>query len=219
MPGPDATITAINDSTSPIRIGSASCYRARCPASWDGLIDEVGVFERALTAAEVQSIFAADSGGMSAVAGVSREPPDGHGHRPARRHRRIRNVIGRAGNDILVGDGGNLLSGGAGRDLLIAGPRASLLFGGEGEDLLIGGTTTHDENPTSLDEVIAEWTRTDADYDTRLGNLRSGLLARSQVRSNGQQNGLFGEGDFDAFFGVIDLDASDHSEGESFMSL
>ena len=53
---------------------------------------------------------------------------------------KIQNVIGSDGNDILVGNGGNVLQGGKGNDLLIAGATASTLLGGDGNDLLIGGT-------------------------------------------------------------------------------
>ena len=89
---------------------------------WDGLIDEVGVFSRAPSAAEVRSIFEAGSGGMSAVAGgvvVDLRAGTATGLRGGVAN--IRNVVGSAGNDILVGNGGNVLRGGAGRDLLIAG--------------------------------------------------------------------------------------------------
>lgn len=46
----------------------------------------------------------------------------------------IENLVGSAGNDVLVGDGEtNLLMGGAGADVL---------YGQDGDDVLIGGTTT-----------------------------------------------------------------------------
>jgi hypothetical protein len=54
---------------------------------------------------------------------------------------RIRNVIGSPGNDILVGNGGNVLDGRGGRDILIAGPagvvsglRARYLADGDADD-------------------------------------------------------------------------------------
>ena len=51
---------------------------------------------------------------------------------------RIQNVTGSSFDDILVGNGGNVLNGGAGRDLLIAGAKPSILYGGNDEDILIG---------------------------------------------------------------------------------
>jgi hypothetical protein len=75
----------------------------------------------------------------------------------------IRNVVGGAGNDLLIGDGqdnaltgnggadlligldGNdTLDGGDGNDLLIGGLGSDVLTGGNGEDLLIGGYTVWD---------------------------------------------------------------------------
>ncbi len=98
---------------------------------------------------------------------------------------------GGAGNDFLSGGGGaNILLGGAGndelygrngRDLLIGGLGRDTLRGGNGDDLLIGGTTDFDNRRAALDAIMAEWTRTDADYATRIGRLRDG--------SNGGLNG------------------------------
>src|SRR5262249_13201070 len=67
-------------------------------------------------------------------------------------------IDGGDGNDILVGTGGNTLTGGRGLDLLIAGASASTLNGGDGEDILIGGTTAYDTDLATLDSIMAEWT-------------------------------------------------------------
>jgi hypothetical protein len=60
----------------------------------------------------------------------------------------IQNVIGANGGsangayNLLVGNGGNVLTGGNGRrNILVAGASASRLQGGNDEDILIGGTT------------------------------------------------------------------------------
>jgi hypothetical protein len=136
----------------------------------------------------------------------------------------IRNVVGSAGDDILVGsilpsDGGHVLTGGAGRDLLIAGPTASMLFGGDGEDLLIGGTSTHDANPSALDAVMAEWARTDRDLDARLAALRAGLLGDDYVQANGGRNGLFGGAAADALFGTVGVDSTEPDLSDEFVPL
>jgi hypothetical protein len=108
----------------------------------------------------------------------------------------VRDVTGGAGNDVLVGDaqdnildgngGNNILLGGAGndtllggggRDLLVGGSGADLLKGGGGEDILIGGLLTYfDEatgavNSTALSALMAEWTRTDLAYASRISHL------------------------------------------------
>jgi hypothetical protein len=136
VPGQNAPITVINDSSSPVRIGSYVGTSGAMSGFWDGRIDEVDVFQRALSAGEVQSIFAADTSGKSAVAGsVSANLRTGTASGLRGGIVNIKNVIGGAGDDILIGNGGNSLTGGAGRDLLIAGAMASFLYGGGGEDL------------------------------------------------------------------------------------
>jgi len=53
----------------------------------------------------------------------------------------IENLIGGAGNDVLIGDGGvNVLTGGAGNDLLSGAGGSDTLIGGAGDDLLDGGS-------------------------------------------------------------------------------
>jgi hypothetical protein len=126
----------------------------------------------------------------------------------------IRDVVGSAGNDVLVGGGGNQLAGGAGRDLLIAGAVASLLRGGGGEDLLIAGTTAHDDDQAALLAILDEWASA-SDYLTGLTNLRAGLLAEGRAASNGAANDLRGEGDRDLFFASIGQDILDKADDES----
>lgn len=130
---------------------------------------------------------------------------------------RIRNVIGSSSHDILAGNGGNVLTGGAGRDLLIAGATASQLIGGEGEDILIGGTTVNDLNEANLNAVRDIWTSGD-EYDTRVANLKSGLLNADSVFGNGQKNTLLGQGGRDFFF-LSELDDDDMQGNEAFVQL
>jgi len=143
----------------------------------------------------------------------------------------IQNVTGGAGNDILVGYGANVLSGGDGRDILIAGGVAdgagvpldvpfpgSALNGGNGEDLLIGGVTVYDTDKAALDALMAEWSGPDL-YDTRVNTLRNGLLAPGKVSWNGLQNTLNGQADPDLHFGSAARDLYTTEPGEVFVGV
>jgi hypothetical protein len=128
----------------------------------------------------------------------------------------IQNVIGGTGGaagtyNILVGNGGNVLTGGNGRpNLLIAGASASILNGGDSGDILIAGFTEYDTNETSLRTIAAYWAGTD-DYDTRVANLRSGigvplLDAGATVDSNGGGNTVNAGAGRNLIFANADLD-------------
>ena len=178
----------------------------------DGRLDEVGIYNRALSLAEIQALYSPGSAGNSS--GVVVNLPLSTASGLTGGIASIQNVIGSAGNDILVGNGGNVLSGGAGRDLLIAGAFASILDGGDDEDLLIGGTTDYDRNAAALLAIMAEWKRTDVDYATRVANLKSGAnglpsLNANTVHSNGGGNTLRGLAGRDFFFANLALDTLD----------
>jgi hypothetical protein len=117
----------------------------------------------------------------------------------------IQNVTGGSGGgagvyNILVGNGGNVLTGGDGRrNLLIAGASASTLLGGNDDDILIGGTTAYDQEADlhSLIAIMNYWSTTADDYATRVATLLSGssnvpLLDPSMVTSNGGGNTMLG---------------------------
>jgi Ca2+-binding RTX toxin-like protein len=76
-----------------------------------------------------------------------------------------------AGNVLVGGAGADRLIGGLGRDVLIGGSGPSTLQAGSGGDILIGGTTDFDNKAAALAAVLAEWSRTDADYATRIAHL------------------------------------------------
>jgi hypothetical protein len=143
----------------------------------------------------------------------------------------IQNVTGASGGpagsfNILVGNGGNILTGGIGRrNLLIAGGSASTLIGGDDEDILIGGTTIYDTEAgmVSLQAIMDYWAGTD-DYDTRVANLTSGagvpLLDASTVTGNQLGNTLTGNAGRDLFFGDLALDTYDWDPAtETFISV
>jgi hypothetical protein len=149
----------------------------------------------------------------------------------------IQNVTGGSGGgagiyNILVGNGGNVLTGGDGRrNLLIAGASASTLIGGNDDDILIGGTTAYDTEAgmVSLQAIMAYWSSTTDDYGTRVANLMSGngvpLLDATMVTNNGGGNTLMGNnggaGEMNLFYGLDPtLETTDYNAaiGEQFIN-
>ena len=148
----------------------------------------------------------------------------------------IQNVTGGTGGgagvyNLLVGNGGNVLTGSNGRrNLLIAGASASTLIGGNDDDILIGGTTAYDQEAglVSLQAIMDYWSDTTDDYGTRVGNLLSGngvpLLDGTMVTSNGGGNMLMGNhggaGEMNLFYGMDPtLETTDYNPaiGEQFI--
>jgi hypothetical protein len=125
----------------------------------------------------------------------------------------IYNVRGASGGpagsyNILVGFGGNVLTGGTGRvNLLIAGATASTLIAGDSGDILIGGTTNWDTDPqwqAAFTAIMNEWTQA-TPYATRWDHLVNGgglngpflldpTAGTGTVHSNGGGNTLTGHG-------------------------
>ncbi len=136
---------------------------------------------------------------------------------------------GASGPTVLVGGGGNdTLYGGSGRNILIAGAGASTLYGGTADDLLIAGTTSFDTNVATLATLRAEWSRTDADYATRVahltgtvaGGINTGyLIAGQTVTGNGGGNDLYGNVGLDWFFAAASDRIHDLESGEVVTSL
>jgi Ca2+-binding RTX toxin-like protein len=94
-------------------------------------------------------------------------------------------VRGGAGNDVLIGGAGDdLLAGGNGRDLLVGGAGADKLVGDAADDILVAGYTDYDTNAAALSQVMAEWTRTDATFLTRIADLRAGVGPARTVKLN-----------------------------------
>src|SRR5262249_52463746 len=132
---------------------------------------------------------------------------------------------GSIANNVLVGGGGaDRLMGGQGRDILIGGAggsTGSTLQAGSGSNpllsgaILIGGTTAYDNNAVALAALLAEWSRPDIDYTTRmdhlLGTMTGGmngpyfLIPRTPTSSgtvydNGMIDKLYGGGGMDWYF-------------------
>jgi hypothetical protein len=133
-------------------------------------------------------------------------------------------IEGGDGNDILIGSGGNRLSGGAGRDLLVAGSLANTLDGGLDEDILIGGSI-NDFSLSNLNEIRMVWT-SDSAYESRVSVLRDTRLSDDKVTGNGETDTLTGGLDaLDLFFGELETDLfagdqiTDWQEGEQIVPL
>jgi hypothetical protein len=134
--------------------------------------------------------------------------------------------------NLLIGNGGNTLTGGDGRrNILVAGGSASTLIGGNGDDLLIGGTTSYDGDPTLASWLqIADYWAGPNDYSTRVGNLTSGngvpLLDATTVTNNGGGNTLLGHGggvgELNLYYGLDPSQENtdyDPSIGEQFINV
>jgi hypothetical protein len=152
---------------------------------FNGLIDEPSIYNRALSATEVQAVFAAGSAGKpvqpgvyvnlqtgtaTALAGIS-DPNTGR--------ITIQNVIGSSGNDTLIA--------GADRSILIGGGGADQLFGGSGEAILIAGTSDYTQptlNVAALDVILQEWNRTDLGFGDRMSDLLTGSNSQGFAANN-----------------------------------
>src|SRR5262249_37003495 len=98
---------------------------------------------------------------------------------------------------------------------LIGGAGQATLQAGVGDDILIGGTTDYDNNAAALAAILAEWSRTDIDYATRIahltGSMSGGLngsyvLNSNTVRGNRQADNLYGGTGMDWFMtGTTDV--------------
>jgi hypothetical protein len=153
----------------------------------------------------------------------------------------IQNVKGASGGpagsyNVLIGNGGNVLTGGNGRrNLLVAGASASTLIGGDGDDILIGGTTdydTRDDWQAAFTALMNEWTQA-TDYATRVDHLLNGgglndpyRLNTATVHGNLDPNGnqLLGHGgganELNLYFGSLALDLYDWDPAtETFISV
>jgi hypothetical protein len=76
------------------------------------------------------------------------------------------------GPSVLVGGAGqNTLQAGVSRSILIAGSGPAHLAAGQSETILVGGTTDYDGNVAALEAIMAEWSRVDEDYQTRVNHL------------------------------------------------
>src|SRR5262245_30490009 len=76
---------------------------------------------------------------------------------------------------IVGGSGHDQLEGGIAPAILIGGANQDQLKGASGRDLIIAGSTTLDANLTALRAILAEWSRTDATYTTKVAHLTGSI--------------------------------------------
>jgi hypothetical protein len=95
-------------------------------------------------------------------------------------------IKGGAGDDVLLGgEGDDMLVGGSGRDLLIGGIDGDRLVGNADDDILIASATDHDLNAEALCHIMEEWSRTDADFTTRVNHVKGPTAGGSAGGNNG----------------------------------
>jgi hypothetical protein len=129
-------------------------------------------------------------------------------------------LTGGAGADVLMGGLGNdKLSGGPGANVLIGGAGADRLAGGTGDDLLIGGATSFDLDPTALATIRSEWA-SGSSYADRVSHLTvpgflggTVLTAGVTVTDDGAKDVLTG-GKGSDWFVAGSLDTLDLKAGE-----
>jgi uncharacterized delta-60 repeat protein len=92
---------------------------------------------------------------------------------------------GGSGNNVLIGNQGDLVIGGSGRDLLIGHGGTQLVSTG-GQDILIAGAISYDFDETALAAIMAEWTSSDS-LAARIANLTDNTASSlfSASRKNG----------------------------------
>jgi lysophospholipase L1-like esterase len=96
-----------------------------------GVLDELAIYDRALTAGEIQQLFAAGESGGTLVGTAADDELTGGVDAEILR--------GLAGGDLIEGGGGNdRLQGGAGDDLMRGGDGRDIVIGGGGADELQG---------------------------------------------------------------------------------
>jgi Ca2+-binding RTX toxin-like protein len=149
----------------------------------------------------------------------------------------IENLVGGTKNDTLIGNGlsniliggpGNeQLDGGDGRDLLIGSSGTDTLHGDRGDDILLAGKTSYAKegknvvNHAKLRLIMAEWTRSDLDYATRVDHLLLGgglnlshRLGASTVQDDGSADQVFGDAELDWFLTSAADSIADLESGE-----
>ncbi|MGH3711976.1 MAG: beta strand repeat-containing protein [Micromonosporaceae bacterium] len=112
---------------------------------------------------------------------------------------------------VVAGDGADQVTTRNGRDILIGGAGADKLNGGNGDDILIAGTTSYDTAGLADScGLRAEWTRTDADYATRVGHLdgsiAGGLNGTSYLKGPGPGQTVFDDTSADLLPGGSGMD-------------
>ena len=84
-------------------------------------------------------------------------------------------ITGGGGADVLEGEAGDdSLAGGAGRDILVGGDGTDKLDGGADDDILMPGDFINNYSFSVLNNLKAEWNRTDISYAQRVSHIENG---------------------------------------------
>ena len=101
-------------------------------AAFDGVIDEVAFYDRALTAGDIQNLFDGGELGTKVIGTAQADTIIGGSD--------SEDLRGKGGADIIIGrDGDDTMRGAGGDDTLNGGSGDDKLFGGRGDDNLNGG--------------------------------------------------------------------------------
>ena len=150
--------------------------RADGSLAFNGVLDELALYDHALTPSEVQALFEGGSHGTTLVGSAAADQ-----------------LIGGSDNEILIGAGGNdVITGAAGNDDLRGGAGNDNLNGGTGNDSLRGGSGNDTLSGGQGDDTLAG----QAGNDNLAGNAGDDLL---QGGSGGDS--LSGGPDADRLFG------------------
>jgi hypothetical protein len=110
----------------------------------------------------------------------------------------IQNVIGGAGNTLLVGNAlaNTLTATGSGYSILIGHGAQQLKNNGTGSALMIGGRTAFDNNATALLALLSEWDRTDETLTQKMAHLTGtpgGRNGTTFLIASGANQTVFGD--------------------------
>lgn len=191
---------------------------------FSGRIDDVGIYNRVLTAGEIAAIWGSpvDCQGLEAtMTGTS-----GNDFLVGTSGNDI--IFGLDGDDLIHGLGGNdILCGGAGNDFLLGGTGNDQLFGEDGDDDLLGGLGEDRlwggaGNDTLLGNVDGDWLFGEDGRDQLLAGLGDDLLSGGPgpdtlFGGTGMDRLLGNEGN-DYLFGNRDDDRLDGGLGTDFCS-
>jgi Ca2+-binding RTX toxin-like protein len=106
--------------------------RVNGEVAFDGVIDEVAIYDRALTAGEIGRLFDAGEQGDTLIGTAAADTLIGGSD--------AEDLRGAGGDDIINGNGGDdTLRGGGGEDIARGGQGDDRFLGGGGADVLLGG--------------------------------------------------------------------------------
>jgi Ca2+-binding RTX toxin-like protein len=157
--------------------------------SFSGLLDELAIYDHALSPGEIQQLFAGGQSGGKLTGSADDDT-----------------LLGGVDDETLHGAGGNdVLQGGGGNDILKGGGGDDLLRGGDGDDRLRGGAGRDDLRGEGGNDIIEG--RPGADQ-------LSGGDGDDTLRGNGGTDTIRGDDGADRIFGDKRADTIDGGPGD-----